>query len=257
MLPDAAFQRLAIQATTIAHGGLWGAVVTAVSGDDVTIAGAGWTTNEWAGYILSGYGNSAYIPQYARNLEVLSNTADTLTMTASGFSVGDVVVMRAKAESITDNTIGCAKFVNSFAPTGLDTGGSEIGRLIRIIAGTGAGQPAKTIVSNTSTVFTINGTWDITPDATSVWIVTEPTGTKRTTHVITEDGSSLSFGVVADMPTPSTAAQSLLIEVATADIHGNHLPMRYQPFREVYVPAQDVTAGGDDGISVDGEDVDY
>lgn len=242
-LPDAAFQRYAMELTPIAHAGAWGAAITSVASNVITITGAGWTVNEWAGYKLALY-YRAGATQVPLNLSVVSNTATTLTMSATGFLAGDVVVMRAKATTVTASTIGCAKFINSFALTGLSTGGSEIGKLIRIIGGTGAGQPAKTVASNTSTAYTINGTWDITPDSTSVWIVTEPSSTKKETGVITNDGISLSFGVVADMPAPSTAAQSLLIEAATADIHGNHFPMRYQPFREVYIPAQDSTAGG-------------
>lgn len=246
-LPDPNFQRFVMETTAIAHGGVWGASVTAVSGSDVTISGAGWDVNQWAGYVLTLYYRDQ-TTQPGLNLEVVSNTADTLTMSHSGFLAGDVVVMRAAADHITASTIGDDNFENSFAPTGLDTGGSEIGKLIRIIGGTGAGQPGKTIASNTSTVYTINGTWDITPDATSIWIVTEPTaGQRKHTAVITNDGLNLDFGVVVEAPVPLTAAQSLLVEVATADVHGNHFPMRMQPFREVYVPAQAVASLAADG----------
>jgi hypothetical protein len=247
-MPDPNFQRFVMHATTITHGGVWGGSLTANSGSTATISGAGWTVNQWAGYVLTLYYRDQ-TTQPGLNLEVVSNTADTLTLSHSGFLSGDVVVMRAAAAHITASTIGDDNFVNSFATAGLDTGGAEIGKLIRIIGGTGAGQPGKTVSSNTSTVYTINGAWDVTPDSTSIWIVTEPSPAQsKTTSVITNDGLNLDFGVVVDAPAPSTAAQSLLIEVATADVHGNHFPMRMQPFREVYIPAQPVAA-----LTADGE----
>lgn len=247
--PDASFQRFAMQQTAIAHGGVWGAVVTSVTSSTVTISGAGWTTNQWAGHTLSLYFRDQEVQPLVSDT-VVSNTATTLTMSHSGYrwAAGDVVVMRPLADYITSNTIGDNLFVNSFAPTGLDVGGVEIGRIIRIIGGTGAGQVGKTILSNTSTVYTINGTWDVTPDATSIFIVTEPSGKLATSRVVTNDGSGGSAVVdcISDQAA-ATAAQSVLVEVATADINGKYLPMRYQAFREVYIPAQNVSALSPDG----------
>jgi hypothetical protein len=247
---DVAAQRFVVSQTVIAHGGVWGAALTSVSGADATITGAGWTTDEWAGRALSLYYRDG--SEVVRlNRTVVSNTSDTLTLNASGFAAGDVVVMRTTGDHITSNTIGDDKFVNSFASAGLDVTGTEKGRVIRIIAGTGANQPPKTIASNTSTVFTINGTWDVTPDSTSIWIVTEPAPmvAPKITAVYVDNGTRVISTKVATVQTATTAATSLLIEVATANITGEYLPMRFQPARELYVPAQVATA-----LIADGED---
>ncbi len=242
-LPDVNAKTFVVREYPIQHGGAWGDAVTSVSGSDLYFAGSGaaWTVNQWAGRVLSlyyrpGTGDAA---QPLLNFTVVSNTADTLTLNHPGFQAGDVVVMRFVSQHISSTTIGDDLAINNYAPAGLDLT-AEKGRQIQILAGTGAGQPPKTILSNTSKIFTISQPWDVTPDATSVWIVTSPTiAYEYQTKTFTNDGTGgigLIDVLVAQTPAVTTEAQSLLIEVATADDAGNFWPMRYQPFREVYVP---------------------
>ncbi|CAB4130973.1 hypothetical protein UFOVP130_49 [uncultured Caudovirales phage] len=245
-LPDSNFQRYVIEETAIAHGGIWGDVVTSVSGSDLTFAGAGtsWTVNHWTGRVLSLYYRPGASLQPIINLAVTSNTSNMLSMSGSDFQAGDIVVMRSAGAHISSTTIGDDDFVNNYAPSGLDTSGTETGRLIVIIAGKGKGQPPKTVLSNTSTVFTIAQPWDVTPDSTSVWVVTSPTVVySYTTQPMANDGSSIyNVGDIAKVPAITSQAQSLLIRVATADGGGAYYPMRMQPFRELYVPAQSSAA---------------
>jgi acyl-coenzyme A thioesterase PaaI-like protein len=248
-LPDVNFNSFTVQQTNIVHGGVWGNAVDSISGGNVlSFPLASWTLNQWQNYTLSLY----YRPdvpggptiQATGNVKVLSNTATTLTVDSGtgilAFQAGDIVVMRALAQSISPNTIGDPNFANSFAPSGLAVDG-DAGNLIQIIAGTGAWTPPKTIASNTATVHTISGTWDITPDATSVYIVISPTSVLGPTSAVKNDGSWV-YGTVASVPAASNGAQSMLIQVATTDADGNYFPMRYQPAREIYIPAQNTNA---------------
>jgi hypothetical protein len=166
----------------------------------------------------------------------VSSTATTLTLAATGFQAADVVAPRFKAGHITSNTIGDDNCINSYSPTGMDIN-AEIGHLIQIIAGTGAGQTPKSVASNTETVLTINGTWDITPDATSVFTVLSPTvAYSYYTQAFTGTGSGVS--AIATTPAITTKEQSLLVTVFACDANGNASPMQYQPSREVYIPPQ-------------------
>lgn len=235
-MPDINACAVEVQETGIVHGGVWGDAVGLVDGTGKILTfGATWTANQWAGYTLTLYYRAGADPQPALNMVVTSSTAHTLTVPAVGFLPGDVVVMRAKSAHITANTIGDDNFANG-GGSGLTVDG-EAGNLIQIIAGTGAWQPAKTIVSNTATVFTIAGAWDVTPDATSVYIVLSPvviypyrTGTFT--------GTGGGAGTVATTPAVTTNQQSLLVQVAVTDKNGAMSPWAYQPFREVYVPPQ-------------------
>lgn len=125
---------------------------------------ANWTTNQWVGYwvfIFSGTG-AGQIRQ------ITSNTGDTLVWSLAGtpldstsryFILGfDAGTATAGATStLTDSTKTWA--VNRWA-----------NYAVRILHGTGRGQ-VRTIVSNTSTVLTVQNAWNVTPDTTSVFVI--------------------------------------------------------------------------------------
>ncbi len=241
-LPDPNFQSFFVRQTDIIHGGCWGDAITSIAGGVLTFAAGAWTMNQWQNHILSLYYRPGVALQPTCNLKVLSSTANTLTVSTGfgypAFAPRDVVVMRALASSITANTIGDANYMNSYAPAGL-TVNQDAGSLAQIIAGTGAWTSAKTIASNTATVHTILGTWDVMPDASSIYIVLAPSSIETPTGTVTNDGTASIFGTVASaIPASTVAAQQVLVQVATADAAGNYFPMRYQPAREIYIPLQ-------------------
>jgi hypothetical protein len=180
------------------------------------------------------------VTQPALNIAISSSTGTTLTMATTGFLAGDVVVCRMKPSTFSSNTIGDANLVNAYAPSGLIVN-AEVGNLVLIIAGTGAGQPPATIASNTATVFTINGTFYVTPDATSVFIVMAPgIAYSYTTHTFSNAGA-MPAQTIATTPAITALTQSLLIRISAMDSTGNNRsPVTYQPFRELYVPPQSV-----------------
>jgi hypothetical protein len=260
-LPDTNFHEFYITQTGIVHGGVWGDAVTSVSGAVLTFAGSGglWSTNQWQNYVLSLYyrpGLPTGVPQPTISLGVASSTSSTLTLTSSSpaFLPNDVVVMRAKSAHITSNTIGDDNFQNSYNGNAGLTTDQDAGKLIQIISGTGAGQAPKTIRSNTHTVYTINGSWDVTPDSTSIFIVIEPSPANAyATNPVNNDGAGATPWVIASTHAVLTQDQQLLIQVATADADGNAYPMRYQPFREIYIPPQSLagsSTGGEYSIPI-------
>jgi len=240
-LPDPVFNSFLVQAKDIVHGGVWGAAAASIGSSGgfgtATFTGVAWSANQWAGYTLSSYAGDPIGTGVLVDWIVTSNTGTTLTF--SGIKtppVGVAVVMRANAASITATTIGDPNFVNSFAPAGL-TVDAEAGNLLRVIAGTGAGQPPITIQSNTATVFTLAGAFAILPDSTSKYIVEAP-GWRYTlyTSSIANNGLGGASPLIGSIPVTNFLYGSLLVEAITLDVNGNWSPERYAPIREIWVP---------------------
>lgn len=177
-IPDTEFSRLRLRLKRVLVPGVWSGQVTGISGQTMTAAGAGWTSSALIGRVVSVVGRAwattpiEEIPENG-NFSVTGNTATALTL-SSGYgpapstmgdpSAGDSLyaVVRCKATTHTATTIGDSL---------LDlTADDSVGRLVRIIGGTGAGQ-VRHISANTATVLTVDSPWETTPDATSIfWI---------------------------------------------------------------------------------------
>lgn len=263
-LPDVKVNNFRVIVTPIRHGGIWGAGVASNTSTTLKVASTV-TLDQWAGRVISLYG-SVYVinsggvgdatydglsPVTPNNWNVTGNsTSGVMTispqfLTETGHSgglvlslTGDAVVMRAQANIASANTIGDSAFVNFFAPTGLATN-SEYGKIVWIIFGTGAGQKA-TINSNTSTTLTINGAWDVIPDATSIFIILEdsPAVTIECAP-FQNDGvgvTDMSIAAIKSLPFTVQGSQSFLVQVVTEDANGNISPVAYAPWSEVFVP---------------------
>lgn len=246
-LPDGNFSKFLFVARDIIHGGVWGDAVTSVGANSLTFAAGGWATNQWAGYKISLYYRASSSAQTHGDYIVASNNTTTLILTTSHtLQPGDVVVMRAQAAIVTSNTIRDPNFVNSYAPGGL-TVNAHVGDLIKITAGTGAGQPPATIQSNTNDQFTIFGSWTIQPDSTSLYIVISaafryisPTGPIQNTSGFVSPVPKL-----GSIKTLNFRFGSLLIEGIAVDANGNESPERFAPIREVWIPPQTIQAASD------------
>jgi len=242
-LPDNTFNQLLIEATSVAAPGVLLDTVTAVSGGTVTLAtGGSWTTNQWQNRVLSLYYRPGVSPAVSGNSVISSSAAATVTVPSGSFypsfAIGDVVAIRMSPSSVTSN---------SFTDTQLNlVANSMVGNMVIIIAGTGAGQPPKTIKSHTSglgAAITINGTWDINPDSTSIPLILSPAPSYSAySGPITNDGSASIFGTVVSVAATAQQAQLIYVVVSTCDAAGNRFPARYQPAREIYLPPQTVTS---------------
>lgn len=94
------------------------------------------------------------------------------------------------------------------------------GATVSIISGTGSGQ-SKTIVSNTSTVLTVDSSWSTNPDATSVYEITQTAWEKywRLRAMLSTGGALTSF--ILENITFSSSTQEAFLEDITGNIKGN------------------------------------
>ncbi len=242
-LPKRNLSTLRVRAKVCEHAGVFGQAISAIeSTGDIRIDDMGWTTDEWAGRICSIITDASDGSAQIWNFTVVSNTADTLVVTPdpndSNLAVEaiDVLIMRAMATSFSSVTIGDAKFQNTIYPTGMNTD-EEVGRVVRIIHGTGAGQQRR-IVSNTATVLTVDSPWTTTPDATSLFVV------EQAAWAYQADVGDLAHEVVdgiltLDMPVANYLERTLTVEVTTLDKFGREPISRVNPRREIYVYGED------------------
>jgi hypothetical protein len=237
-LPDVEFDRLRFRVKRVAHSGVWGAQVTGVAAGALTIAGAGWTVNQWADRdvtLLAHLDGIGDLQVYSAR--VSANTADTLTVSPSPVgvvAVGDVVVMRAIATDSGADWIEDDLWINSFALAGLDIG-AEKGKLLRIVAGTGRGDLYR-VVGNTATRLTIEGQFipGREPDSTTRYIVEDADWVVRQdSDVITnsDPAAELSFNVEVSNYSRST----LLVQALTLDGGDTESVEALSPAREIYL----------------------
>jgi hypothetical protein len=109
------------------------------------------------------------------------------------------------------------------------------GKLLRIIAGKGRGSVYR-IASNTATVITIEGTWSITPDATTRFITEEPSWAKIidtspaiTSRPIPEEASEY------ELDLQGLERQPLLAIIVPVDGGGNEAVESLCPIRDFYL----------------------
>jgi hypothetical protein len=253
--PDQVFSGMLVRVKRDIHAGVWGDAVSAVTANHLKF-NAAWTVNQWAGRAISLVANDvssdANVP--LASFLVSANTADTLTVTPDPLSVpipivlGDVFVMRTLATTFSPTTIGDSQYVNFYAAAGLDVTGEEAGNIIRIIGGTGAGTTPRTVNSNTSTVFTVAPAFDVTPDATSIFIVEEPQW-----QTAVEADSILQSNIASPAPVVSAdvsnfGRQTLLVQVLTQDQSGGKTGIEaFAPLREIFM----FGAGGTRTVTAD------
>lgn len=239
--PDGEFDRFLVRVKRVIHSGVWGAAVTAVAANTLTISGAAFTVNEWAGRQLSTLmmaDNTIGGPiEYA----VSANTATQLTCSPdpnAGYGlVGDVVVMRMLPTVGSDgsgNYVEDAKWVNGLSGGAGLAVDAEKGNILRCIGGKGRGLFYR-IRSNTATKIYIDGDWTVTPDSTSVFIVEEPGWSfEVTTESFTNDDNPLDI-VQLQADVANLGGEVVLVQVLTLDGGGNPSIEALSPVREIYL----------------------
>lgn len=233
-VPDPEFDAIVVRVKRIYTGGIRGYLVTSTTGTTITVTGAGWTSNEWADRDVTLYNLSGTVPLF--NARVASNTSDTLTLagsmpspTVGSFGAASVLVIHAKASSNTATT-----FTDTKANFTVD---ALIGKLVRVIAGTGAGIVAR-ITDNDAT--SITAPFGTTLDSTSRIIVEEPEwiAEARTGSLTNTDPAQ---PVSLTIEVPNLAGVLLLVQASTVDGGGNEAPMN--PVRSIYLSGGTVTPG--------------
>jgi hypothetical protein len=240
--PDPEFDKMKIKVKRIFHAGVWGQPIDDLPGaNEITIGGAGWTTDEWAGRICSVLGKAAEGIQPVWNFLVSSNTSETLTVTpdpiAEGVELGDALIMRSTPTVGSDgggNYLEDLLWINSLdgGLGGLNVD-EEKGRLLRIIAGPGRGDVYR-IISNTATKVYIEGEWLHTPTAASIYIIEEPDWVvAQTTDSL--NNSDFLETLRLKVEVTNYAATTILIQAVTVDGGGNESMDVLSPIREIYI----------------------
>jgi hypothetical protein len=251
-MPDVEADHLRIVIKRVFHSGSLGTPISSRTATTIVSTGAGWTVNQFANGIVSVLAKAGSTASIAPlDFRIASNTADTLTISGAPdlttiLAVGDVFVIRSIATTFTATTIGDANYVNSFAPSGLVVN-EEVGRLVRIIGGNGRGQHPRQVISNTSTVLTISPAFDVTPDATSVFIVEEANRQYPQDVTPIKNGKVDALtSIVTD--TMNYDGQTYLVQVFVIDPEGAESVEYASPLREIYVFGN-IGAGGGGGGS--------
>jgi hypothetical protein len=239
--PDTEFDVLEIRPKIVWHAGVWGNDIDGIATRAITIGGAAWTTNQWAGYdcMVSSKADLSALPLL--HYRVASNTATVLTIHASspdpnaaGVSIGDVLVMLSKP-SVSSLTLTDSLWMNTLSNAGAGlTTNEEKGRILRIIAGTGRGYKY-TIASNTATAVTITGAWVVTPDSTSRYII-EDAGPLAGIESTPQGNADPQATMELSLPVANYAGKVLLFEAVTMDGGGNESSPFLSPLRMIYVP---------------------
>lgn len=241
-MPDPEFDRIRVKGKRVAHSGVFGEAVDAVGAGTLTVDAAGWTVNQWAGRDVSVLGILAGGNMAVLNYLVASNTATVLTVTPSPsglVAAGDAIIMRSLPTVGSDgggNFLLDPLWVNSApgAGAGLIVN-EEVGRLLRIIAGPGAGFTYR-IVSNTATKIYVEGAWltGQTPTSASRYIIEEPDWQVR------QDSDSLNNAdlnaiLYLDVEVTNYRQKVVLVQAVTLDGDQNEAMDSLCPIREIYI----------------------
>lgn len=234
--PQPQIVTLRARAKIVEHAGVVGVAITEVTENTITCPGIAWTASEWVGRVASIITDETDGEARIWNFLITANDAENLTVTpdpyAAGVDANDVLIIRTKATAYSATTIGDAKFQNSQYPEGA-TPDEEIGRQVRIIAGTGIGQ-VKRIIGNDATTLTIEGEWDTTPNSTSIFVIEQPTW-EYEADVRELVNSVVDGNIHFDLPVQNYLAKTLLVEIATVSSKGVEPKRIYNPWREIYL----------------------
>ena len=242
--PDGEFDKYRIKVRVMAHPGVWGWPLSAVTSTTIEIGtrpAPGFTTNQYAGYDVTWFGqadSTGNLP--IANFRILSNDDKTLTLhsgapdpVALGMQPGDVVVIRSIPTFGSDSFgdyIEDANWVSCFSPAGLPVD-DEIGLIVRFIAGTGRGQTA-VITKNTATKIYADFA-GFTPDSTSRYIVHAATFQQIDTDEI--NNSDITGDFSFDVPFLNYEKEAVSVEVLTLDGSGNESVDAQSPIRDFYL----------------------
>jgi len=260
-LPSPYVAKVRIKAKLLLHAGVAGIAVTSVSTNTLVcseLVDTSSTPFSPVGRILSVIGRpNGSTPFASFNITAFVPTAGTITLDRDPtgiVNVGDAVVIRNQSSGLSSTPTavtqvtdtGYQNVTNSYG--GL-AASAEIGNLIRVIAGTGRGQPPSTITANTSTQLTFQP--PLLMDTTSIWIVEAPAWAFQADSTSIDNANPLT-PVTLSVPTANFIEQAMLIAGFTVDVNGNESPDGDQPFREDWIYGEVGAPSGEMKISIPG-----
>jgi hypothetical protein len=197
-------------------------------------------------------------PMTITSVVISGSTATIVTSAANGYDTGDSVTISGILGLAAVNgfyasitVLSGAVFTVPVSGVAGDYGGGgtvqfttnglvvdgEIGNMVHITAGTGAGQTPRLITGNTQTVLTVATAFYPIPDATSIFIVTEGSWqySVPTKSMVVSNPDPASAPQIGILNVDNLEGQTIYVEVLTADSTGNLSLENYAPYREFYL----------------------
>jgi len=169
---------------------------------------------------------------------------------AGDVAVGDAIIMRSKPTVGSDgggNYLSDALWLNTLENAGAGLAvDEEVGRLLRIISGQGAGQVYR-IISNTTSKVYIEGDWLTTPTSASRYIIEEPDWQVIQTSD-SLNNADLDAVLYLEVEVTNYRQRVVLVQPVTLDGGQNEAIDSLCPVREIYVfGASNPAIGNNDG----------
>ena len=257
-LPEAAARKVAIAAKKVWHSGVAGVTVTGVTApnkiqcDDFVRAFGdnGGPLDNWVGSVLTALADQSdgSAPLWNFVVTAFDQASGTFTVSpdcvradpADSVQEGDVLIVRSFAVETTPLTVRDPMWDNFVARNQFNSAGlrpnEEVGRILRIVRGPGAGQ-YRYITANTADTITIATTWDVMPTLNSAMIVEAPDWIYQT------ESSDLDVLVEGTRVEIRMRVENLSNEVALVagflvDDQGRYTDEIVAPMREIFIFAQ-------------------
>jgi Putative phage tail protein len=235
-LPRPDLDQLLVRVKVSEHAGVVGVAITEVGPGTLRVADIGWLDDQWIGRIVSVITDQSDGSAQLWHFTITSNSIDTLHCTpdplAAGVEALDTLIIRTKATFFSETTIGDAMFQNSQYPGGANPG-EEVGRVVRIISGTGAGQERR-IAGNDQTVLQLDSPWRVIPDETSIFVVERPAWEYAST--VGRLASEIANGLITfSVPIDNFLLKTVTVEVVAVTRDGREPLRQYNPWREIYI----------------------
>jgi hypothetical protein len=235
-LPRPDLDSLLVRVKVSEHAGVVGVDITEVITGGLRVADIGWIDDEWIGRVVSVITDRSDGSAQLWHFLVVGNNLDTLHCfpdpQAAGVEALDTLIIRTRATYFSENTIGDAKFRNSQYPNGANPH-EETGRIVRIIAGTGAGQERR-IADNDDTVMLLDSDWGTIPDQTSIFVI-ERAAWEYASSVGRLANEIIDGRITFSVPIDNFLLKTVVVEVVAVTRDGRQPARRYNPWREIYV----------------------
>jgi hypothetical protein len=254
-LPEGKAKAVRIAAKHVYHAGIAGLLVNAVIGtNQIQCNDFIDSADTWVGKLVFICSNvDGQVPLW--NFAVTAFDATTGTLTVSPDCVhtgdpedsvqpGDVLIVYSNPTAATATTITNTMWDNSVnrqqfpGSTGMDPG-VEVGRIVRILRNTGAGQ-WRHVTGNDHFTHTVSPPWAVIPDATSLYIVEAPDwlDPSQSTNI-----SAQTDGVVVELHTavPNLTDEVVLVGGFLVDLEDHQTDDGFAAYRMIYVFGQPPT----------------
>jgi hypothetical protein len=260
-LPDGAARRVGVMAKHVWHAGVAGLEVNSVtSPNQIQCNDFIGSTDNWIGQKIFICSNKeGEVPLWNFAITAFDKNSGTLTVTpncvraspAESVQAGDVLIVYSFPTAATANTITNTLWANSvnmqqFGSPGLGLPGErgpddlgEVGRVVHILRGTGAGQQ-RVVTNNDRVTMTVSPPWTVVPDSSSAFIVADPAWPY---NAMTSELYASHPGVVAQLHAvvPNLADEVALVGGYLIDAEGRWTADSQACYRMIYVFGQPPT----------------